>query len=314
MGAVLATDSLAFEKYRRSPNERTTLPRMIAGVAIILVFWVLSTLAVILAGMVVYARSNGGVAPDMTGFLATPVGAVTALGSFAGIWVGAWIAMRLLHREPLAALFGNSRRIAWDSFAKGFMAVFLTSLLSEVLLYALEPQMERGAIGISSWLVALVPVALLTLLQTSSEELLFRAYLPRGLAKRFASPVVWAVLPLLVFTLLHWSASAAPLMNAVGLVTIGVFAVLLMVLVYATGNLGASMGAHLANNLFGFLLVSHQQAYNTFALFTARPLEGAGWSQPEALLVTGIGIVCILLTGLLLLHPRSPLKVRPDLG
>lgn len=312
----MAIDTAAFDKFRRSPNEKTTLPRLIAGVALIVVFWVLSTLAVIVAGMFVYARMGGadGSAPDMTGFLATPAGVLTALGSFAGIWIGAWIAMRLLHGEKLSALFGNSRRVAWGAFAKGFLAVFLTSLLSEALLYAMQPQVSRGSIGIASWLVALAPVALLTLLQTSSEELLFRAYLPRGLAKRFASPVIWAVLPVLVFTSLHWSGAAAPLMNAAGLLTIGVFAALLMLLVYATGNLGASMGAHLANNLFGFLLISHQEAYNAFALFTARPLEGAGWSAQEALVVTGIGIVCTLLTGLMLLHPRSPLKVEADLG
>lgn len=312
----MTIDPTPFETYRRSPNEKTTLPRMAAGVALVVLFWVLSTLAVIVTGMFVYARLGGadGEAPDMAGFLSTPAGVLTALGSFAGIWIGAWIAMRFLHREPLSALFGNSRHIAWGGFAKGFVAVLITSLLSEALLYALEPQISRGSIGILSWLVALVPVVLLTLLQTSSEELLFRAYLPRGLAKRFASPLVWALLPLLVFTALHWNASATPLMNGTGLVTIGVFAALLMLLVHATGNLGASMGAHLANNLFGFLLISHQQAYNAFALFEARPLEGAGWSGTEALSIAGIGIVSTLLTALLLLHPRSPLKVRPDPG
>jgi membrane protease YdiL (CAAX protease family) len=307
-------DPTPFGRYRNSAGGKTTLPRLIAGVAVIIVFWILSTLAVIVAGMFVHARMGDGAAPDMAGFLATPAGVLTALGSFAGIWIGVWNVMRLLHGEPLSALFGNSRRIAWGSFAKGFLAVFLTSLLSEVLLYAMQPQISRGSIGVAWWLVALVPVALLTLLQTSSEELLFRAYLPRGLAARFASPVVWAVLPVLVFTSLHWSGSATPLMNAAGLATIGVFAALLMILVHATGNLGASMGAHLANNLFGFLLISHQEAYNAFALFTARPLEGAGWSGSEALVVTGIGIVCTLLTGLLLLNPRSPLKVEADLG
>jgi len=312
----LAIDPQAFDEYRRSASARTTLPRLLAGVAIIVVFWVLSTLAVIVAGMFVHARlaRAGGTAPDMAGFLATPAGVVTALGSFAGIWIGAWIAMRLLHGEKLSALFGNSRRIGWGGFAKGFLAVFLTSLLSEVLFYALEPKISRGSISIAWWLAALAPVALLALLQTSAEELLFRAYLPRGLARRFASPVVWAVLPVLVFTGLHWNAASTPLMNAAGLLTIGVFAALLMLLVYATGNLGASMGAHLANNLFGFLLISHQEAYNAFALFTARPLEGAGWSETEALLVTGVGLVCTLLTGLLLLHPRSPLKVEADRG
>ena len=309
-------DPGAFEAYRNSPNGKTTLPRLIAGVAVIVVFWVLSTLAVIFAGMSVSAwlQAGAGQAPDMAGFLATPVGVLTALGSFAGIWIGAWVAMRFIHGEALSALFGNSRRLSWNGFAKGFCAVILTSLVSEILLYAMQPEIARGTIDFMSWLTALGPVALLTFLQTSSEELLFRAYLPRGLAKRFVSPVVWALLPVLVFTSLHWSTAATPVMNVMGLTTIAVFAALLMTLVYATGNLGASFGAHLANNLFGFLLISHQEAYNAFALFVARPLEGAGWSEAQALLIGGIGIVSTLLTGLLLLHPRSPLKVEADLG
>jgi len=63
------------------------------------------------------------------------------------------------------------------------------------------------------------------------------------------------------------------------------------------------------NNLTGFLLISHQESYNSFALFNARPLEGPGWTTFDAVLIAAIGIVSSLLTALLLLHPRSPLKV-----
>ena len=75
------------------------------------------------------------------------------------------------------------------------------------------------------------------------------------------------------------------------------------------GGEGVSVNAATGN-----LLISHQEAYNAFALFVARPLEGAGWSEAQALLIGGIGIVSTLLTALLLLHPRSPLKVNADLG
>ena len=154
-------DPGAFEAYRNSPNGKTTLPRLIAGVAVIVVFWVLSTLAVILAGMSVstWLQAGAGQAPDMAGFLATPVGVLTALGSFAGIWIGAWVAMRFIHGEALSALFGNSRRLSWNGFAKGFCAVILTSLVSEILLYAMQPEIARGTIDITSWLIALGPVA-----------------------------------------------------------------------------------------------------------------------------------------------------------
>ncbi|WP_245482785.1 CPBP family intramembrane glutamic endopeptidase [Mesorhizobium sp. M7A.F.Ca.ET.027.03.2.1] len=91
--------------------------------------------------------------------------------------------------------------------------------------------------------------------------MLFRGYLLRGLANRFTSPVIWALLPALLFTSLHWSASSSPAINACVLASIAAFALLLTLVVYATGNLGAAFGAHLGNNLTGFLLISHQDSY-----------------------------------------------------
>ena len=102
-------------------------------------------------------------------------------------------------------------------------------------------------------------------------------------------------------------------MTASVLASIAAFALLLTLLVYVTGNLGAAFGAHLGNNLTGFLLISHQQSYNSFALFTAKPLESPdltstrrGPSSPRSAWPARV------LTILLLLHPRSPLKVEPE--
>ena len=143
---------------------------------------------------------------------------------------------------------------------------------------------------------------------------MFRGYLQRGLAYRFRSPLAWAVLPTLVFTALHWNPGSVLGMNIGVLISIGAFAALLALLVYATGNLGAAMGAHLGNNLVGFLLISHDDTLGGFALFRAPPLDGLAWTPAETAVIAGISIVSILLTWLLLLHPRSPLRVEPDLG
>ncbi|KQU92167.1 abortive phage infection protein [Mesorhizobium sp. Root102] len=313
----MTIDSAAFERYRQSPNARTTLPRLFLGTAIVVLFWAATTAAVLFGGTYVFFawQAPAGPPPEgvMQGFLASPIGILTALVSFAGIWIGLWVAMRWVHGEKLSALIGNSRRISWSDFLKGLIAVLITSLISEILLYLLQPQIARGPISLSSWLLFLIPIAALTLLQTSSEEVLFRGYLLRGLANRFRSPFIWALLPTLLFTSLHWSASAAPAINACVLVSIAAFALLLTLVVYATGNLGAALGAHLGNNLTGFLLISHQQSYNSFALFTARPLEGPGWTTYDAVLIAFIGIACSLLTIVLLLHPRSPLRVAAEL-
>ena len=170
--------------------------------------------------------------------------------------------------------------------------MLITSALSEILLYWLQPEIARGTISLSTWLLFLVPIMALALLQTSSEEMLFRGYLLRGLAKRFESPYVWALLPALLFTSLHWSPASSPAINACVLASIAAFALLLTLVVYVTGNLGAAFGAHLGNNLTGFLLISHQENYNSFALFNAKPLEGPDWTTTDAVMIAAIGIVC----------------------
>jgi membrane protease YdiL (CAAX protease family) len=317
-GSRVIIDNAAFERYRRSPNDKTNLPRLLLGSAIVVLFWVTTTLVVLLGGtyaFVAWRASMAGSAPTgrpVQDFLASPEGILVALVSFAGIWIGLWIAMRWVHGEPLSALIGTSRRVSHHEFLKGLAAVLITSLLSEVLLYWLQPEIARGAISLPSWLLFLVPIVLLAFLQTSSEEALFRGYLLRGLASRFGSPLIWVLLPVLLFTALHWSSASSLAINACVLVSIATFALVLTLLVYATGNLGAAFGAHLGNNLTGFLLISHQASYNSFALFNAKPLEGPGWTAWDAVLIAAIGIVSSLLTVLLLLHPRSPLKVGPD--
>lgn len=307
----MTIDPSAFERYRHSPNVRTTLPRLLLGTGIVVLFWAATTVAVLVGGTYAFIAWQATPSSGIQGFLASPLGILAALVSFAGIWIGLWVAMRWVHGEKLSALLGNSRRVSWPDFLKGLIAVLITSFISEVLLYLLQPQITRGPIGLSSWLLFAIPIAALTLLQTSSEEVLFRGYLLRDLANRFTSPVIWALLPALLFTSLHWSASSSPAINACVLASIAAFALLLIV--YATGNLGAALGAHLGNNLTGFLLISHQESYNSFALFNARPLEGPGWATSDAVLIAFIGIACSMLTIVLLLHPRSPLKVAAEL-
>lgn len=312
----MTIDPAAFERYRQSPNAKTTLPRLVLGTVIVILFWAATTVAVLFGGTYLFFTWRASAAPPpeglMQGFLASPFGILTALISFAGIWIGLWIVMRWVHGEKLPALFGVSRRVSRSGFLKGLFAVLITSAISEILLYLLQPGIARGSISLSSWLLFLIPIVALTLLQTSSEEVLFRGYLLRGLANRFRSPLIWALLPGLLFTSLHWSNGASTSINACVLASIAAFALLLTLVVYATGNLGAALGAHLGNNLTGFLLISHQQTYNSFALFSARPLEGPGWTTSDAVLIALIGIACSLLTILLLLHPRSPLRVAAE--
>jgi len=316
----MAIDPTAFERYRRSPNEKTTLLRLIVGSVVIAACWFLFTIAVVFAGAYGWVASGAESAlafeegPVFDRFLTTSGGLLAMLATFAGIWLGVWIAMRFLHKERLRRLFGNSERLSRSGFAKGLVAVLATSLITELCYLVIIPDVGRGPVGLGTWLLFLLPVLFLAFVQTSSEELLFRGYLQRGLAYRFRNPLIWAVLPTLVFTALHWNPASVLGMNIGVAISIGAFAALLALLVYATGNLGAAMGAHFGNNIVGFLLISHDDTLGGLALFRAPPLDGLAWTPFETAAIAGISIVSILLTWLLLLHPRSPLRVKPDLG
>lgn len=316
----MAIDIRAFERYRRSPNEKTTLPRLIVGAVIVAVCWFAVTVAVVFSGSYgwVVSGAEGALTfeqgPVLDRFLTTAGGLLATLATFGGIWLGIWIAMRALHKEKLRHLLGNSARISRSGFLNGCAAVLITSVLTELGYLAIIPDVGRGPIGLGIWALFLLPILFLAFVQTSAEELLFRGYLTRGLAYRFRSPLAWAVLPTLTFTALHWNPASVLGMNIGVAVSIGAFAALLALLVYATGNLGAAMGAHFGNNIVGFLLISHDDALGGLALFRAPPLDGLAWTPLETATIAGISIVSILLTWLLLLHPRSPLSVKPDFG
>jgi membrane protease YdiL (CAAX protease family) len=306
--AAMALGGTSFEAYRRSAGRTATLPRLVFGTIVIVLAWLLVTLAVVFCGFYLsesYDLSFG----SMGSFMETRFGVLVSLLTFSGIWIGAWFAMRFVHKEKLSALFGAARRISWPDFVKGLIAVLVTSVISEIAIYAIAPGIERSAIGWGAWLAFLPPVLFLAFVQTSSEELLFRGYLLRGLAHRFQSPLVWGLLPALAFTCLHWNIGAPLALNACILISIGGFAALVTLLVYLTGNLGAGMGAHFANNFVGFLLISHESALSSFALYRGAPLPSFVQTPATAAIVALIGLVCCALTLLILVHPRSPLRV-----
>jgi membrane protease YdiL (CAAX protease family) len=304
-------DATAFQRYRETAAPKTTLPRLVAGIVIIVACWLGVTFAVLTGGFYLYT-GFGGYARLMESFIATGPGTLVVFLTFAGIWLGVWIAMRFVHGQKLSALFGPSGRLSASGFLKGFASIAITSILSEVVLYDLAPQFVRTPISLGYWLALVIPVMLFAFVQTSAEELLFRGYLMRGLAYRFRSPLIWAVLPTLAFTLLHWHGGTPPLMTACVLITIGSFAALLAFIVYATGNLGASMGAHFGNNIIGFLLISHEQSFSAFSLYNGASLQALDWTPGTAAIIMLVGVVSCLLSAVLLFHARSPLRLTPD--
>ena len=88
------------------------------------------------------------------------------------------------------------------------------------------------------------------------------------------------------------------------------FATAAMILLVVTGNLGACMGYHAANNIFAFLVISPEGVVDAFALYTYPNLADPVWTVRDAMLFLGVEVARTGLTLLLLLHGRSPLRIR----
>jgi CAAX protease family protein len=304
--------SPAFLRYvDRAREGRVALWCLGVGIVVILLVWAAVTVLAFVIGVFVGGLGLGGGDPQtaLQDFLASPAGVATALASFLGMSVGVFLAVRLVQGRAFGTVLGTSGRLAWRDFWRGLAAALIASATSELATFFVDPSLRRSAIGLVAWLIWLGPTLVLLLIQVSAEELTFRGYLLQSLAARFRSPFVWALLPLALFTALHWNALLAPPMQAAMLVSIAAFAAAATVLVVRTGNLGAGVGMHFGLNTFGIIFVSHTSWLSGAALFRGQPVDVGEWSGLDSFFFGLFGAAPFALVLLFLLHPRSPLRV-----
>ena len=196
----------------------------------------------------------------------TPGGMLMLLWTFLGLALGPMVAARLLHGRSAGTLIGPSLRRALTDFVHVFGPVL--ALNAVLLPFALGSDATRPGLGLGVFLTYL-PFALPGLLiQTGAEELVFRGYLQQQLAARFRHPLVWIGMPSALFAWGHYlpgefggSAWAIALWAAV-------FGVLAADLTARTGNLGAALGFHFANNIAALLIVGLENNLDGLALWT----------------------------------------------
>ncbi|MFV0334148.1 MAG: lysostaphin resistance A-like protein [Tropicimonas sp.] len=222
------------------------------------------------------------------GGIDTPVAVFILLITFIGLFIGPMLAAAAFHFRDPGSLFGE----AGDWFA-GFVTALAVLTPVYFGLVGLSFLVEGPApnLSFSQWLRYL-PFALpLIFIQTASEELLFRGYLQQQLAARFAARWIWMGLPALAFAGLHYTPGAGASLPFV-LVSALIFGLIAADLVEQTGSLGAAMGLHFGNNLFGMLGIALGDTITGLALYVSPPLDDAVSSQAVGL---GLSISALLL-------------------
>ncbi len=254
--------------------QRAEVWRTICGFVLMLVFGFLAiqilTLGLIAAlGLKIAqgldsALGNGG----------APLAVVVILFLYAPIAAGLALSLRLLMRRGLVTLAGpvgdTVRCLLW-------VALPLVGLWTVLLPLPLLDDGVRVNMTLAQQLPWL-PFALLGLLiQTGTEELIFRGYLQQQLAARFRQRWVWMLVPSLLFGLIHYSPAQYGALSWVVVIWSLLFGLAAADLTARTGNLGAAIGLHFANNFAAVLLIGISGNIGELALYNV-DLDTSGLS------------------------------------
>ncbi len=211
-----------------------------------------------------------------------------------------WFGMRVLHKRRFRSLVTPFQRINWKQFFISASLWFLLAGISDLVLALIQQGNYRWSLDIARFIPYLLVTLIVIPIQTSTEEFVFRAYLPQGLS-RF-TPGFWLpwIIPAVVFGLLH---SLNPEVDTYGfLLTIPFYIGFGLVLGWITlraRSLELALGLHLANNLYASLIVTFPgSALPSPALFTIQSYDAA-----LSLIVWAVMTVLYLLV-MILAFPR----------
>ncbi|WP_204416536.1 CPBP family intramembrane glutamic endopeptidase [Actibacterium sp. 188UL27-1] len=196
---------------------------------------------------------------------------------------------RLLHLRSLLSMLGPLEQ-AWIDFRAVLIWAGAVYLVVGILSPTGDLTLQRNSVTAVTWVLLLPLTSVALLIQTGTEEVVFRGYLQQQLGARFRSPWLWLVAPSLAFGLLHWFNEPGP--NAWFIVVL----VTLSGLSYAdltarTGTMGAAWALHLVNNFFAIAVVSVNDDWGGLALY----VFDLDWSVPQPLslfVVEAVWVLC----------------------
>ena len=261
--------------------------RLCAAIAIIAVCYFSFTLLVFFFVGVIQVATGidfqllGAAAPKFD----SPYAMLALLVTFAGVTLGVWLAVRLLHKRGLLTVFGPNLKVLWRQASK--TAHIIVPLFTFFLVLNVMFNPPVSYVEFFRWALWL-PLALpLLLIQTSAEEILFRGYLMQQLAARFSSRWVWMVLPSVAFGLMHYN--PAELGSNVWLVVIdtAIVGIIAADLTARSGTLGPAITFHFFNNLFAMFLMSVDGSMIGLALYVT-PYTAADTETLRSLLLVDI--------------------------
>jgi len=249
----------ALDSYIAPARARSGGWRVLVGLLIIGLCWIAGTVLV-LSGWVLVAwlrlgTLNAALA-DLEAFQqgGTPLNIAVMLATFAGVWLGVAIALRVLHRQAFTTVLAPERRIRWRAFVLGIGLALVFAAPSTLVALAQSAPL-RSDLVLGTWVLWLAPLIALIFVQIAAEEMIFRGYLLQQLGRLSRSPLVWALIPSLVFGAMHYDSTLPEKGGLVYVAVTGLMGLTLATLVWRSGSLWPALGLHLGVNTLGLTTV-----------------------------------------------------------
>ena len=246
----------AYHRLTRSWPKYTWWKPLLTGLIGGAVFLLLSIIAavVFLAGSFLSPDVFGGF-DDLLALgeidLSDPITFAFAVGSIALLLPAVILATLIMGPRPLGLLSSVAGRLRWNWLARCIpLALLVYGVVFGLSFLVIDPLSGAAPIApvITSTTWVLIALALvLTPLQATAEEYVFRGYLMQTIGGWLKHPA-WAILlPVPIFALGH-------LYDAWGLLDVAIFGVTAAWLTWRTGGLEAAIVAHVINNTTLFVL------------------------------------------------------------
>ncbi len=253
--------------------------RYFFGVVLILFFWlVLGSLFVVVPLLWVMLDGDPATAVDrQTGMMIgiNPMINYVALNlSFGMMIVGVFVAVRFVHGRPFRSIITPAKTFEWRRMWQGFGVWLLLVTVASLVEYLLHPEIYTVVFEARRFLPFALVVLLLTPMQTTAEELLFRGYLLQATGHWGRNFVVLSLVNGILFMLPHLGnpelAASAILLPLFYLSFGAVFSYITL----RDNSAALAIGAHAANNLYSALFANYTgSALQTESIFLVTELD-----------------------------------------
>jgi membrane protease YdiL (CAAX protease family) len=285
-----------------APAISTKAPwRLLVGLIIFVMVYLLVFFLIGLASILVLGREAITSFAQSMSNPTDPIGMILLLSSFIVALLALVVAVKLMHKRGLKSLFGPRMSEVIRNFKITVIIVFSLTLLS-VPLFAFTDLPVRN-LEFFTWLKWMVLAVPFLLLQVTTEELVFRGYIQQQLAARFNSRLIWYVLPSVLFGLLHYDPERMGSNTWLVIFTVVIFGLIAADVTARTGNLGAAIGMHFANNFYAVAIVSTDGALSGLGLYKTA-YNVADEAAMRSTMIFGL-IFIVLLYGIYLFWCRN---------